>query len=391
MKTQITIIILLIFNYINLVSCTIGVASGKTTVDGRPLLWKTRDYEVKSNIVYYTYTDKYNFISNITPEYGYKKSWFGINNKGLGIVNTNIDNFPDGKNGPENGEFMYFALKSCATVDEFQHLLDSTNITGRTTKAIFGLIDSLGNAIIFEVNANHYWKYDANDKNIAPHGYIIRTNFTLINGGTGGVERYKRANVLVDEFYKGDSLSVKSILKYQIRDMADSLGNPLNNENNPSYFYCKKNLCTPYSIAATVILGVKNEEPAYLTTMWTMLGNPFSSIAIPYWAVGKTPKLATSIKESSLYGISFKLKKLIFDLPNKKYVNVKMVKKMGNQLLPVEDSIYLSANNYLSNWRQNFPTNDAMILIEEKFANYAYENMLNTYNKLINNRYGKSN
>jgi hypothetical protein len=33
--------------------CTIGVASGKATPDGRPMIWKTRDTSAKDNEVYY--------------------------------------------------------------------------------------------------------------------------------------------------------------------------------------------------------------------------------------------------------------------------------------------------------------------------------------------------
>lgn len=227
MKEKIVFVLLLLFNCVIIKPCTIGVVIGKATSDGRPILWKTRDYETKNNIIFYTKTDKYNFISNVTPEYGYTKSWFGLNDKGFAIVNTYIQDYPDGKIGPENGDFMYEALKSCATVKDFQNLLDSTNITGRTTKAVFGIIDAIGGAMIFEVNANKYWMFDANDKSIAPDGYIIKTNYTISNGGSAGIERYKRSSALINDFYKGDSLSVKSILRYQMRDMSDSQGNPI--------------------------------------------------------------------------------------------------------------------------------------------------------------------
>ena len=33
--------------------CTVGVASGRATPDGRPLLWKTRDGSAMNNEVYY--------------------------------------------------------------------------------------------------------------------------------------------------------------------------------------------------------------------------------------------------------------------------------------------------------------------------------------------------
>lgn len=106
MKEKIIFGLLLVINCSLVKPCTIGVAIGKATSDGRPLLWKTRNYEIKNNIIFYTQTDKYNFISNVTPEYGFSKSWFGANEMGFATVNTYIEDYPDGKNGQENGDLL---------------------------------------------------------------------------------------------------------------------------------------------------------------------------------------------------------------------------------------------------------------------------------------------
>jgi hypothetical protein len=383
--------LLLVINCIIVKPCTIGVAIGEATTDGRPMLWKTRDYEIKNNIIFYTQTDKYSFISNITPEYGFSKSWYGINNMGFAIVNTYIADFPEGTSGHGNGEFMHEALKSCATVKDFQDLLDLTNLEGRTTKAVFGLIDAYGGAAVFEVNASEYWMFDANDKNIAPNGYIIRTNFAINSGGTNGIERYKRSSVLINDFYKGDSLSVRSILFYQMRDMADSLGNPVvfslmsgNSVPSTGYFNCVKNICRPFSISATVIQGVKQNEPAFLTTMWAMLGNPFASFAIPYWPVGQSPSISASGSDSSLFGISENLKMILFDSSDRRSINIAKTIKLRNLLFQAEDSVYTATNEILNQWRQKTPSKDEMLNIEKRFADFAYSKMLKVYTGLRN-------
>jgi hypothetical protein len=367
--------------------CTIGVASGKVTADGRPMLWKTRDYEIKPNIIFYTQTNQYHFISNITPDYGFSESWFGLNNKGFAIVNSYIDNFTEGTNGLENGEFMFEALKSCATVKDFQNFLDSTNICGRKTKAIFGVIDTLGGAVIFEVNSNQYWLYDANDKSIAPDGYIVKTNFTIVNGGIAGIERYNRSSVLINNFYKGNNLTVKSILQYQMRDMADSEGNPIEFKalnTSVSYFNGISNICNPYSISATVIQGVKKGEPAILSTMWAMLGNPFASVAVPYWPVGQSPSISLSGSDTSLYGISARLKALLFDNSNRNYLNIGRAIKLQSLLFKAENKIYTSTNTLLNQWRKKTPLNSEMLDKEKRFAEYAYSKMLKAYKILPN-------
>lgn len=366
--------------------CTIGVASGKATSDGRPLLWKTRDYEVKPNIIYFTATDKYSFVSNITPAYGYYKSWYGLNEAGFAIVNSDIKDYPDGKNGPDNGEFIYKALKYCKTVRDFKNLLDSTNLTGRNTKAIFGVIDNVGGAAIFEVNPYKYWMFDANDSTVAPLGCIIRTNFTNSNGGIHGIERFRRSSEIINNLIKGDSLTVLNILKYEMRDMADSAGTPVTlpliarTDKTPDYnLNCKYNICTPYSISATVIQGVKNNEPVFLTTMWAMLGNPFSSVAVPYWPVGSPPSVSGSGKGCPLFDISLKIKKLIFCYPNQKLVNINKTIKIRSQLLQIEDSVYNETNSKIMHWRSNYPVKEVLLSEENRSADYVYSKLKSLY------------
>ena len=388
MKTKLFILLCLFLISRDIKPCTLGVANGKATADGRPMLWKTRDYEVKTNILFYTRTDRINFISNITPEYGFDKSWFGVNEKGFAIANTFIQNYPDSKSGPENGEFMSLALRTCATVDDFKKLLDSTNFTQRKTKAVFGVIDSLGGAAIFEVSGNDYHMFDANDPLVAPDGIIIRTNFTISNGGKQGIERYERSGILINEMYRNGKLDVKNILQTQMRDMnympVSNSGNSPNAKDTipKEYFDCRKNICTPFSISAVVICGIKQNEPASQTTLWAMLGNPFASIAVPYWAAGEVPSLASSVSECSLYGISRKIKNMIFDIQNKNYVNIPETIKLKNILFKIENTIYNNANTALDKWRKSAPGKNEMLSKERELADYAYSELLKVYNDL---------
>ena len=46
-------------------ACTIGVASGRATVDGRPMIWKTRDTNIKDNKVVYNDACQYKFVGVI--------------------------------------------------------------------------------------------------------------------------------------------------------------------------------------------------------------------------------------------------------------------------------------------------------------------------------------
>ncbi|MBN2775343.1 MAG: hypothetical protein JXR31_13895 [Prolixibacteraceae bacterium] len=367
MKVSNFLPVIFLFFSIPSLTCTLGVAIGEATSDGRPLLWKTRDYEVKQNIIFYKETGKYPFISNVTPAYGYYQSWYGVNEKGFAIANTFISDFPEGNNGLGNGDFMNFALSTCATVNDFIALLDSTNLSGRTTRAVFGVIDTTNAAMIFEVNADHYWKFDAHDKTIAPDGYIIRTNFTISNGGTGGIERYKRSLVLVNNFYKNGKISKKDILQSQMRDIVDSNGNPV----STGIIDCNKNICRPSSISATVIQGVKNSEPGYLTTMWAMLGNPFTSIAVPYWPVGQTPEISRSDSEKSLYSASLNLKKFLFDSNNNQYVDIQKTISVLPSLFETENKILDETGKLMKQWRNKKPEMADLLQTEINFSSLA--------------------
>ena len=46
--------------------CTVGVACGRATPDGRPLLWKTRDTSAKNNEVVYFTDGQYKYLALVT-------------------------------------------------------------------------------------------------------------------------------------------------------------------------------------------------------------------------------------------------------------------------------------------------------------------------------------
>jgi len=225
--------------------------------------------------------------------------------------------------------------------------------------------------MIFEVGGSQYRKFDAHDTTIAPDGYIIRTNFTVSKGGTRGIERFKRSSGLINGFYKNDKLNVKSILQSQMRDMADAQGNPVSS----GFLNCRTNICTLNSIAATVIQGVKENEPGFLTTMWAMLGNPFVSVAVPYWPVGKTPEISSSGSGKSLYAVSGKLKALLFDSSGTGNLDVVKTLLIQDQIFEAEDQIYINTNGLLKSWRQEFPTYKEMLDTEKEFADYALKTL----------------
>jgi hypothetical protein len=150
-----------------------------------------------------------------------------------------------------------------------------------------------------------------------------------------------------------------------MRDFSDEYSEPVSVPFNDywsngkpfGYIYCEKSICRPSSVSATVIHGVTPSEYAGLTTMWTILGQPASSIAIPYWAMGNTPGEANGALTSPLCDKAALIRNLLFDYaPDGDYINsYKLLDGAGKGLWPclfnLEDSVLNIVEAYLDNIR----------------------------------------
>ncbi len=316
-------------------ACTTAVISGQATVDGRPLLWKNRDTSFgKHNEVTLIKGGQFLAIGVVNAG-DRKRVWMGVNSAGFCIENSlstdladpalalNGDDIAVSQGGASpaetskgtshskpkapksgNGSLMRQALQRCATVDDFRKLLEETNPTGRGTVANFGVIDAQGGAAMFETGPSDFTMFDANDPADAPHGYIVRTNFattardlpthpaadqlTEIYSG----KRYLRACSLIDR--AGDTIapnkvSLEYVLRNMTRDLADESGNAFAGTVNaatsvlPASIETQSTISRTTTVSAAVFHGVRPGEDPTLTTMWTILGDPKFSIAVPCW------------------------------------------------------------------------------------------------------------
>ena len=375
--------------------CTIGVASGKATADGRPMVWKTRDYlSSPNNEIKYDTSFRYKFIS-VSNAGSSTYAWMGLNEHGFAIVNALSTDLPKGSSGPSNGAFMRDVLGNCKTVSEFRYYLDSTNRTGRETRANFGVIDSTGAASIFETSGNNYWEFTADD---APNGYVIRTNFSMTGGGSTGIERYNRSADLMAKFYAGDSLNLKSILRYQMRDFSDFNSNPVSvpfkQQWSPGipygYINTSKSICRYSSVSAAVIHGVLPAEKAGLSTMWVILGQPASSVALPYWPVVNTPPEADGETTAPLSDISRQIRSTLFTYnADDEFINsFKLRDGKGGGLwsctFPFEDSVFSVTTLFMDSLRSydNLPLN-ALRDNEENLTRLALARLNHCYRSLL--------
>jgi hypothetical protein len=151
------------------------------------------------------------------------------------------------------------------------------------------------------------------------------------------------------------------------------------------YIPSSLNIVRAGSVSAAVIEGVRPGEPAFLTTLWAMLGQPAVSLLLPYWPVGATPAPADGPGGAPLCAEAQRLETEVFRyVPppaggNKvEYIDSwKLNDGRGggiwSRLIPGEALIMREAGELLSAWRRSPPDPLLLLEAEARFAGRALE------------------
>jgi hypothetical protein len=121
------------------------------------------------------------------------------------------------------------------------------------------------------------------------------------------------------------------------------------------------------SVAAVAIEGVKDGESPALTTMWTVVGFPLTSVVIPVWITphGDLPGLLTyddNLGDSPMCNMALQLKERCYPVKwgssAMKYINIHALVNRDNTgilqiIRPVENRIFESTNKQLEIWRKD--------------------------------------
>lgn len=296
---RIIIILLLTLAISDAWACTAVIASGKVTADGRPFIFKNRDSSDGTNNslltlhgTKYQYVGVVNYSSSSSPT----SVWYGHNEAGFAILNTvsYYFNSPTSKANTGAGALMKKALGQCATVDEFEALLQQTQAQTSpvTLSTNFAVMDTLGNVAFFETSNTSYTKFDANDKTVAPNGYLVRTNYSFTSpyyNSTNhvGEQRYKAACKYIEDTFGGGKIDAIKLSHEMPRylyhgdrevDLWDNIPNNIDDVTN-TYF---SNFIPRYtSASASLMQGVTEGEPASKTVSWIAIGWPCGSFTVP--------------------------------------------------------------------------------------------------------------
>lgn len=292
-------------------ACSSAVISGKVTPDGRPLLWKNRETGHLRNHMAYVKGEKYDFVANVNSDNfpAKKEAWIGSNTAGFALMNTQSYNLEKGDiadddRGPKNGEVIYRALEICATVADFCHFLDTISKPSGI-EANFGVIDAQGGAAMFEVDGHSYKMFDANDPNVAPHGYVARTNFSNggeLNVGYGYVRFLEVDRVLSKACAMGGITpqliftDIARSFRNNVLDIDLRSGN-FNYPKTSGWFTDQDFIPRNNTTCSIVVQGVKKGENPDLTVLWTILGYPPTSVAVPLWVKNNLPAMMSYDKK----------------------------------------------------------------------------------------------
>ncbi|MDD7257809.1 MAG: carcinine hydrolase/isopenicillin-N N-acyltransferase family protein [Prevotellaceae bacterium] len=342
-------------------ACTSVIVSGKITPDGRPLLLKNRDADDLDNLVAMLQGEKYKFIGIVaTNDVKMENVWSGHNEKGFAIFNTDAFNL-NGKEKPEqenDGKVMKRALGICATLKDFEHLLDTLS-KPMYLNSNFGVMDAQGNCAYFETSSKGYTKYDVNDPKVAPYGYLVRTNHAMTGDRSldQGIERYMAISDLMENAAFAGSVNRDLLLRQATRHLTNGMTKtnlyddmPESGTVDKMYPYIDF-ISRYYTASADVIQGVKPGEDPLLTISWTIIGCPLTTVAVPLMITksGKLPEVVVrngdGFSELCHYGLE--AKKQLYPMTRGNglnYINLpKLVNKQGTgcvqRLQPIETEI----------------------------------------------------
>ena len=260
----------------------------------------------------------------------------------------------------QEGFVMYKALSSCATLGQFEELLDSRQIPWGI-EANFGVIDAFGGAAYYEVNNYEWVKYDVNDPETAPDGYIIRSNYSFSGreGEGQGYVRYDNAlHNITSQLERGEKIDVRFVMDGLSRSFYQShYGyNPL--EKGYNNFVDKDFIPRRSTCSVSIVQGVMPNEDPSLAVMWCALGYPPVSQIVPLMVCAgdmipaDMKSSANQINSKACIRALDRRAEIFFKVGKQTYVDLESVGRYMSMIKPNEDKMYEKFIQMQDYWRE---------------------------------------
>lgn len=382
-------------------ACTTAVIAAKNSTNGKSMIWKLRDTDTLENAMRHFADGKYTYLGlvNATDSLG-EHVWGGANSAGFAIMNSASYNVNVGDTTQlkdQEGVFMKLALQTCASLEDLEKLLE-TYPKPRGQASHYGVIDANGGAAYYEVNNWTWTKYDANDPEVAPNGYIIRTNYS--ESGTKdvgyGFIRREAAETVFAKALQHNKLNYRTILQRFSRCtyhpvFGINYRQKFEEGTNESSFVASDDLITRNSSASSIVVeGVRPGESPALTTIWTQVGYPNTAIALPMWVEGgeNIPTMLAydaKLQNSPLNAAAMEWKNKCYPLTRSDghhYLKLDVLINEHNtgliqRIEPVETEIFDKTDELLIKWGKDAPSkSDIKVLydwLDTQTTNF-YEN-----------------
>lgn len=328
------------------VACTVGVFAPSATVCGRPLLWKNRDVDNDNQEAAWRRGSRYAYVTNVYGSGDTLGAWGGINEVGFAIMNSNSYNL-SGLRDADDGAIMAEALGSCATIEDFARILDSTGIIGRTQPANFGVFDATGRAVFFEAANTFDTMFEANTDSL---GFLLRANYSM-SGDTirlRGRNRYERAMQLVLPARQANRIDVPFLVQTLSRDMGQTDFDPYPlpfRDSLPGYRFgyipADSTICRRTTRSVEIMVGPEPGGPASRGMMWILLGAPEAALPIPLWVQGgPVPEAMNGPLRSQICDAAIRVRDFIRSDPQRPTaVNTFRLHLIRSKLAPVESTL----------------------------------------------------
>ena len=265
-------------------ACTSAIVASHRSSEGAPLLWKHRDSKDGNSHVEYVATGKYAYTASVPNSKRYTEAVFmGINEKGLGVMNTATKKLPKAtveeyaacSSEPTNYIFsrlMRFALSDCATVDEFEAFLRKTK-RKRGFCTNIGIADAEGNAAYFEIWDLGYCRYDVKDMS---QGFDVRSNFSFKGDPNFGTSK-RRYDLIMGEMSAHDgNFTPQQFMEYSRSYKSIAFGDVLATDD---LFICENHTVPRSTTVSSAVMVCDKENPRMLV----MNGHTVSSLAVPVY------------------------------------------------------------------------------------------------------------
>lgn len=244
--------------------CVAVIVTGKAAKDGRAILMKNRDAPETMNKPFY-------YPSDGDGTYAYvmvNKIWMGMNERGLAVMNTGIENLTFGGAGMENGDLNAWILKHCQTVEGVCFELNNTQGEIGPGKRIggtcVGVVDRLGKGAFIEISGvGAYARFVVN-------GYDSEANHPRHYPGyaLGPIARDAYALEVLGEIYSQEgSISWEDVAQKVSRYVHHK-------EQGTSSFSISGEMCREATVSAMVAVSGDPRYDGKLNCMWGEYGNP---------------------------------------------------------------------------------------------------------------------